>query len=452
VGGAATAVIAFQSAGSLVAASILAAQTAATAPPAATPAFDITAFELTLWPDPSAGTIAGEERITFTVDDGSARTIEFDAGALVIEAVMAEAAERVPFEKVGARLRVQLPAVPSAAPISRTLTVLYRGAPRRGLQFVADPPQAYTSFSTSQWMVCLDAPSDRATLRLRLVVPETWKSVVSGTFVERIAPLSQRPGYVRDEWFESRPMPSYVFGFATGRFNEARDSQTGVEIRALSAVLGTEELAGLNQGITDMREFFEARAGLRYEPAVYTQVFAGSGVGQEMNGFALLPLSFARARLAGDPVSLDVHELAHQWWGNLITNVDWRHFWLNEGLTTFMVAAYLESRDGRDVYLQVVDTWRARLEALRAANHDRPLQFAEWIRPTADDRAVVYQKGAYAIHLLREQLGERVFWDGVRRFSARIGQSVASADFQADFEAASGRDLSAFFNEWVYGR
>ena len=412
---------------------------------------DITAFEVTLRPDPVAATIAGEERITFSLSDSKAQTVEFDAGALTIEHVMGEAGESVAFEKVGTKLRIQLSESSLAPPVTRTLLVAYRGAPGRGLQFVADPPQALTSFYTSHWMVCLDAPSERATLRLRLIVPEDWKAVASGTFVERMHP-SERPGYVRDEWYEPRPMPSYVFGFAAGRFNESRDTKGGVELRALSAGLSDEELGALNEGVTDMREFFEARAGFRYEPAVYTQVFAGSGAGQEMNGFTLLPMSFARARLAKEPVSLDVHELAHQWWGNLITNVDWRHFWLNEGLTTFMVAAYLEHRDGRELYLRVVDAWRTRLDALRTANHDRPLLFPEWNRPTADDRAVVYQKGAYVIHLLREQLGEQAFWEGIRRFSTRAGQSVESRDFQADFEAASGRDLSAFFAEWVYGR
>lgn len=417
----------------------------------APPAIDITAFEVTLRPDPVAATIVGEERIIFSVNEAKAQTVEFDAGALDIVQVAGEAGDTLAFEKVGTKLRVQLPASTLMPPVTHTLLVAYRGAPRSGLQFVADPAQAFTSFSTSQWMVCLDAPSERATLRLRVIVPEAWKTVASGAFVERVHP-AERPGYVRDEWYEPRPMPSYVFGFATGLFNEARDTNGSVEVRALSAALSIDELKALNEGVTDIREFFEMKAGFRYEPPVYTQVFAGAGVGQEMNSFALLPVSFARSRLAKQPVSLDVHELAHQWWGNLITNVDWRHFWLNEGLTSFMVAAYLEHRDGRDLYLRVVDTWRARLDALRAASHDRPLRFPAWNRPTADDRAVVYQKGAYVIHLLREQLGEQAFWDGLRRFSSRAGQSVESKDFQDDFEAASGRDLSAFFTEWVYGR
>ena len=81
------------------------------------------------------------------------------------------------------------------------------------------------------------------------------------------------------------------------------------------------------------------------------------------------------------------------------------------------------------------------------------LVFPEWNRPSADDRAVVYQKGALALHELRQQMGDAAFWAALRDYTrTHAGQTVRSADLQRAFEGSSGRDLRAFFDEWVYAR
>jgi aminopeptidase N len=147
---------------------------------------------------------------------------------------------------------------------------------------------------------------------------------------------------------------------------------------------------------------------------------------------------------------LIAHEAAHQWWGNGVTNIDWRQFWLNEGITTFMAAAWMQHRFGDAAYDAQVERWRARVEKLRAEGKDKPLVFPDWNKPSGDDRAVVYTKGAYAIHLLREQLGEEAFWKGLRDYTrAHMGKTATTADLQEAMQASSGRDLSAFFREWA---
>jgi len=94
--------------------------------------------------------------------------------------------------------------------------------------------------------------------------------------------------------------------------------------------------------------------------------------------------------------------------------------------------------------------WKRRLDKLRADGKDHALVYASWSRPSADDRAVVYQKGAYVLHLLREELGERAFWRGIRAYTrAHYGHSVVTSDFRQAMERASGRDLSGFFARWV---
>jgi len=116
-----------------------------------------------------------------------------------------------------------------------------------------------------------------------------------------------------------------------------------------------------------------------------------------------------------------------------------------------MAAAYQERRFGRQEYLHEIAASRARYEKVRDDGHDRPLVFPDWDRPTADDRTLVYHKGAYVLHLLRELLGERAFWDGLRYYTRTyFGRSVTTADFQAAMERSSGRSLADFFDRWVY--
>ncbi len=133
-----------------------------------------------------------------------------------------------------------------------------------------------------------------------------------------------------------------------------------------------------------------------------------------------------------------------------MTNVDWTHFWLNEGFAIFMAAAYREHRFGREVYLKDIERMKARYERARDAGHDRALVFPNWDHPTADDRAIVYQKGGYVLHLLREELGDDLFWRGIAAYTkAHMGQSVTTADFKQSMQAATGRNLGAFFAKWI---
>ncbi|PYR33178.1 MAG: hypothetical protein DMF90_21750 [Acidobacteria bacterium] len=111
----------------------------------------------------------------------------------------------------------------------------------------------------------------------------------------------------------------------------------------------------------------------------------------------------------------------------------------------------MEQRFGREEYQRTIEDWRSRYEKVRDAGHDRSLVFPDWNRPTADDRTLVYQKGAYVLHLLRETLGERLFWEGIRDYTRRYaGMSVTTVEFQHAMERSTGKDLSVFFKTWVY--
>lgn len=414
---------------------------------AARPVFDVTHYDARIEPDLMNKTIVGTVRISFTSLADNLNTIELDCGALSVDSVR-ENEEALRFTRSGRRLSISL-SRPAKARERRRIEVAYHGAPLSGIRFYPDRGQVYTAFSTSQWMVCVDAPEDRATLRLNLVVPAKFRTVANGRFVAR---RDSAGGKAAHEWRQENPVPTYTFGFAAGEFREAAGRRGRVRLRYLAAQFSEEELRRIFRDTADMIGFFESRAGVRYAGGAYTQVLAERGYGQEMSGFAVMSEGYGRKVLADESdVWLGAHELAHQWWGNMVTCRDWNHFWLNEGVATFMAAAYKEHRFGRQAYLREIEANRANYRKVRDAGKDRSLVFPDWLNPTREDRTLVYDKGAYVIHLLREELGERDFWAGIRHYTrGHFGESVTTPDFQRAMERASGKNLTDFFARWVY--
>nr|WP_225197337.1 M1 family aminopeptidase [Gluconobacter oxydans] len=147
-----------------------------------------------------------------------------------------------------------------------------------------------------------------------------------------------------------------------------------------------------------------------------------------------------------------IHELTHGWWGNLVTCATLQDFWLNEGITTFMTAAWKEHRYGRAAYVAELDIARARLEKARAKGYDKPLAWSGSYPSLGARRAVQYSKGALFMDYLRTTLGDTVFWAGLRSYTrAHAGGTVTSIDFERAMEDASGRDLQRIFKDWVFG-
>jgi aminopeptidase N len=407
---------------------------------------DVLHYDTHVIPDMAGKRLSGTMRIRFRVR-APTTAVELDSGSLEIDSIR-HGARRLRFSVQESRLRVEWPS-PIQPGSEYEIDIAYHGAPRSGLAFVPEREQVFTTFSTSDWMVAIDAPSDRATLRLRLTVPADWRAAGSG----ELATNHTASGLTTHEWRLDTPAPTYTFGFAAGRFTEATQQTGRVALRYLGGDMTEDELARVFRDTPDMLAFFESRAGVPYPAESYTQVLTAHGIGQEKSSLAILPEDYGRGVLAdAQETWLSAHELAHQWWGNMVTCRDWRHFWLNEGFATFMVAADKEHRYGRESYLAEIEKIRARYERVRDMGKDRSLVFTDWDHPTADDRTIVYQKGAYVLHLLREALGDDIFWHGIQSYTqTHLGRSVLTADFQASMEQAARRSLQGFFDMWVYG-
>lgn len=401
---------------------------------------DVIHYDATIEPDIRGKAIKGTVVIKFLP---AREEVEFDCGELTIDSVHYKQKPLKFFVK-DRRLRIELP-----GKSVREIEIKYHGAPRRGIRFFPDRNQVHTIFSTSQWMVCVDDPADKATLTMKLILPASLTAVSNGRFVsQRGLPNAKRIS----EWRQTNAIPTYIFGFAVGPFRVVTEKKGGVEFRYLATDYSDEEVRRIFRDTPGMLDFFERRAGVKYPGPTYTQVLAAGTVEQEMDSFTALKESYGKRVLENEQDQwLGAHEFAHQWWGNMVTCRDWNHFWLNEGIATFMAAAYLEHRFGRAAYLREINSYRANYEKVKTAGKDKSLVFPNWLSPTREDRILVYDKGAYVMHLLREEMGERAFWNGLRLFTRRhFGKSVVTSDFTSAMEEAAGKSLQAFFAKWVY--
>jgi aminopeptidase N len=396
---------------------------------------DVTAYDLDLTLDFKTRSIAGEERITFRPGAGEVRLAARD---LTVEGVW-EGESALPFEHRDGVLRIAI--APEAA--ARTIRVLYSGTPRRGLRFGAD--QAFTAFNTSSWMVCEEDPAAKATLRLSVVVPAEIE-VISGGIAEGAEEL--RDARKRYRFRMERPYSTYLFGFAAGRFHQAEAGS----LKYASVTHEPEALRRIVRRTPEMVAFFEDLAGVPFPGPSYTQVFLPDAPPQEMTEMSIMSDRYG-ASVLDDPREdyLVAHELAHSWWGNLVTCRTWSDFWLNEGMATYMVAAWKQRFWGNDESERELAMARLRYHAALAKNEGRSLVFTGWKEPGEMGGPVTYSKGALVLRLLRREIGDVAFRDGLRAYTrAAAGGSVVSDDLRIAMEKASGRDLKSFFAQWVY--
>jgi len=405
----------------------------AVAAPAARP-YSVDSYDARIAIDIGKQRLEGEVAIRYRSRGGSLDAVELDAGPEVEIAEVLDGKTRLRSERRGGLLIVTL-STPAIERVPRTLTIRYRAGPGKGLKFFAD--QVYTEFFTSDWMVSNDRPDGRATLRLRIAAPAGWRVAASGVAAGAA------------EWRIDTPAAPFLYGFAAGRFQETG----GAGLRLLGSADAMLSAPAILDATRAALRFFAAKTGKGYPAPLYTQVFTHASPMQENADITLLPEAYANGlRADPDDLWLLAHELAHQWYAIAIPCQDWSDFWLNEGMATFLADAFLEQRFGRERYEREMERSRGIYERLRSEGKDRALSFHAWTTANEASGQIPYHKGAYVLDMLRRELGEDAFWRGFEIYTRdNWRRPVTSRDFQKAMEAAAGRSLSAFFEQWVYG-
>jgi aminopeptidase N len=417
--------------------------TLSAAPP---PAFRSLSYDISLTPDFATGVLTGVERLRFQSLTDGLTTLSFTANPLAVNATL-DGQPGVTVTIEGDRRVFHLPH-PLAKGETATLILSFAGRPKRNMVFTAD--EIHTGFFTCEVMICDDdRPGDRALLQFALTLPVGLDAAAPGRLISR---TPGGPGLETWRWREDRPYPSYLYGFAAGRYSRVLLGGDA-SLPVLFAGETPERVRTMFADTTRMAAFYESKAGVALPERQYTQVLVASDGDQEDAALSMIEKGSVEPILT-DPHEdwIIAHELAHQWWGNLVTCADWKELWLNEGMTTFMVAAYKEQRWGRPAYDREIAIAQAGWDAAKKAGLDEPLSWQGTYPTLRAKRRIAYGKSVVFLDRLRLEVGDAAFWRGVRHYTrANAGRSVTAMDLEKAFEAASGRDLSGLFRTWVFG-
>ena len=333
-----------------------------------------------------------------------------------------------------------------------TVTISYSGFPQSGLNFTyhGEDPIIWSLDEPNgarEWFPCYDVPSDKATVKMFITVADSMIVASNGDLIDVKSNPDQTKTYT---WEENYPISTYLISIAATNYETFSDVYTsGLETMEVFYYVYPEHLT---QAIEDfsvtvpMMEF-------------YADVFGEYPFLEEKYGMAVIPgnssmehqtCTSLSSRLVTGTHQYDyiiAHELAHQWWGDLVTLTDWADIWLNEGFATYSDALWVENLYG--------------LEGLKSRMADFKYQYM--IRHEGQDHPlydpplghlfceIEYEKGAWVLHMLRFVVGDDNFWQILKEYAQLYAYSNASTeDFQAVCEQIFGADLGWFFDQWIY--
>ena len=425
----------------LIAVGILA---ACSDPPASLPpsGLDVAHYDLTLRLDPPTRALQAHAVLDVRHPD-SLMVLPLALEALTIDTVRVNGVAVVP-ERRGLRLRVPL----SVGQRASRVEIVYHGTPQRGLYSAAYGSQqvVYTDSwpdDGSGWLPGLHHPADPATFALNLILPVGYEAAASGA----LQAVDTLDAEVRYRWRLDVPAPIYTFAFAVADFSLTEDAV------ADTLPVRYYMLAEDSARVTQLRRTPQALAFFSELLGPYPFAgYASVEVPMRYAGMENASASFLLADLfQGDEAEVvQIHELAHQWFGNRVPLADWSDLWLSEGAATYLTTLFYEHADGLDAARRRWVTMAA-LSPARGRSHTA-LVVREPMPPEGYLSWVPYDKGASVLHLLRRTLGDAVFFTALRDTYRRFaGRPLATEVFRQMLEADTSRDLTAFFDYWVYG-
>jgi len=393
--------------------------------------------------------------------EGTAK-ITFDSVGLNIQSVTVNKAP-AKFESAASKLIVTLPAAAQSGE-KFDVDIRYEGKPAKGLYFILPdkdypnrPKQIWSqgeSEDTRYYLPTYDYPNDRLTTETILTVPASWITVANGKLISVAKAGDDLKTWT---WRESLPSSTYLITVVAGEFDEVKQAWHGLPVTYYAPKGRGDRLLPNYERTPAMMELFSKKLGVDYPWEKYAQTMVDDFVAGGMENSSATTNTSSSLRNAklipefpGDEDPLISHELAHQWFGDLVTCNDWGNIWLNEGFATFFEMLWSESHYPKEQ--ADYERWTAVQEWLR----DSGLFAKPIVRHDFDDSSEfddnAYGKGGLVLYMLRRQIGEDAFYRGLRHYlEVYRGRNVVTADLIKSIEEANHIDVQQFFDEWIYG-
>ena len=342
-----------------------------------------------------------------------------------------------------------------------TIDIEYSCTPRRGIffnlpdkEYPNRPIQAWTQGESDEsrfWFPSIDDPNVKVTSEVIATVPKKFVAVSNGKLVSQ---KTNRDGTRTIHWSNEIPHSVYLISLVAGEFSELKDSYDGIPITYYVPKGREEDAKRTFANTLEMMKFFSKNIGLKYPYPKYSQVTVADFIFGGMENTSATTLTDSclldkRAMIDYNSDELIAHELAHQWFGDLITCRDWANAWLNEGFATYFEALYHEHHLGSNEFV-----YKMLLEAEEYVGEDRERYRRSIVTNVYEDSVELfdrhlYNKAALVLHMLRFVLGDGQFWRAIRHYVHKHKmQNVTTEDFRRAIEEATGRNLEPFFEHW----
>jgi aminopeptidase N len=375
---------------------------------------------------------------------------------MTVSKVLEAGGKELSYSHEGEELKINLPESSSINQRS-SYTVIYSGIPATGLKIANNKYGDRTFFSDNwpnkgkNWLSVIDHPYDKATCEFVVTAPNRYQVVSNGLKVEE---TDLRNGKRLTHWKQSVPIASWLYVMGVAEFAVQHvDDFDGKAIETW--VYPQDRDAGFYDFAEPTKkalEFYSDRVGpFSYEKLANIQSNSVSG-GME----AASAILYSEGSVVGDRNerwrNVVIHEIAHQWFGNAVTEYDWDDVWLSEGFATYFTSLFIEHQYGHDAFMDQMVSSKKRVDTFNAQNPGYTI-----IHDNLEDMSKVttgqtYQKGSWILHMLRGIMGEDNFWKGIRSYYAKYQNlNATTADFRREMEVAmEGESLKSFFDQWLY--
>ncbi len=302
--------------------------------------------------------------------------------------------------------------------------------------------------TTQHWMPCYDHPSDKATFAGKFIV----KSEHTVASIGELISIENDGENKIFNWVHNIPCATYLYTFAVDNYLPVEITGSHHPIVVYSRASDTSACRFIFSKVPDMLNAFGSRFGdYPFEKVGYVLTSKGAMEHQTMISF---PTSLAKSYYSSrDTINLTAaHELSHQWFGDLVTCLDFRDAWLNEGFATFCEAIWYEYLFDYEKYLEHI--LKNVKDYFSTAKSEGVFSLYNFPResPSSNYPNTIYSKGAVVVAMLRYELGDSLFFLAISEYLNRLAFSNATSELlEKTIEEVAERDLSWFFNQWVYG-